>query len=138
MLQSARFINEVIGAANDAGRGQDAEAVCREVLDRQPNDLEWLGALARLLVEHGKSAEAQQLFVDRIHAERSPQQLAALADLAQSVGQVGAAMAAAQQLISLGTPNDVTGCLLSAALAPAARPGRSIIGRPGSRRPCRR
>lgn len=122
VLLSSRMVNEIIGAALSAGRGKDAEAVCADVLGRNPASEQWLTALARIRLDQGESDAADKLLVDQIAAATTPAKLTSLARIAQSLGRDETAIQAAQRVSEFGPQQQVNGLLVEAGIL--ARQGK--------------
>lgn len=114
---SPRFINEVTGASQEAGLVDQADAVARQLLSLSPDDDQALAAVVRLLLSHGKAADADALFRSRIGAAADrPDALQRLARSARSLGRDAAAIEAARALRTFGGDYAVSGSLLEASV----------------------
>ncbi len=121
-LLSSRMVNEVIGAALSARRGKDAEAICQELLNRNPNSEQWVTALARIRLDQGEAESADQLLNGQIIAASSPIKLASLARICQSLGRDELAIKAARRVTEFGPEQETTGLLIEVGIL--ARQGK--------------
>ncbi len=111
------MVDEVVGAATDAGRTVEAEAVCRDLLARQPDDPRWMAATVQVLVDGGRPSDADAMLRARAAAGAAdPDALRSLGKLARSLGRDYAALAVADALERLGGGNRIDGLLLAAAV----------------------
>ena len=101
-MLSDRFVREVVGAAQSAGRSDDAIFICRDLLARNPSDPKWLSATLQALTAAGRTAEADELLLGQINATAVPADLDRLGRLARTLGRDEPAIAAARRLADPG------------------------------------
>ena len=115
--RSDRFVHEVLGAAQSAGRADDVVAICRDMLGRNPDDRQWLTATARALLDQGKATGADALLTSRLDAAADrPADLQALGKLAASLGRDAVALDAGRRLAPFGGDATIAGLLLAASV----------------------
>jgi tetratricopeptide (TPR) repeat protein len=112
-----RFMNEVIGASQEAGLNDQAEKQALGLLALAPDNDQALSVVIRMLVNHGKPADADALIARRVAASANqPDELDRLGKLARSFGRDDAAIGAAHALRALGNGNAIAGFLLEASI----------------------
>ncbi len=116
VVLSNAFIRAVLGAAQSAERLDDVLAICREMLNREPDSAQWLSANLRTLLDQGKFKEADELLALRLNAAAtSPERLEAIGKIARSFGRDDVAVDAGKRIATFGGDAEVDGLLLVAA-----------------------
>ncbi len=115
---SPAMVAEVVGAAIDAGRGDRAVAVTRQVLDRNPRSGSALNSAVRVALDTGDAAGADAL-LDARSAGADPDTVRRVGDLAASLGRDAVAGRCADRLVAAGGADAVAGLLLRAQLQSA-------------------
>ena len=108
--------DEIVGAAADAHRGADAQAVAGKVLDRNPQSLAALDSAARVALNLDDPATADALLNRRVGTAEEADELRSLGNLAASLGRQTVAERCARLLEAMGGDDAVSGLLLRASL----------------------
>jgi Ca-activated chloride channel family protein len=113
----AELQREVIAVALESAQEQAAEVAYRELLARQPEQVEWVSGLARLLLLQDRRADAVRAFGEFAEHCRDAGQLLLMAEAAAQLALDEVALAAAHEAVRIDEQLRVRAILFEADLA---------------------
>ncbi len=117
LIDSPAFQRELISLAIEAGRADEAEAVYRNLIDRDPLEIESYSGLARLLLMSSRHDEAEDLLQTAADRIDNAGRLLALAESARQLALDNVALQAARKAAQGGNNAKTRAVLFEADLA---------------------